>query len=109
MKFKNVALLAVGFMGMSVSGCGEAGSIFRHSEYESYAEFEAGLAETYSRKPSDYSVAYKLMKRGAANSWLATIHGYPDNGAVCEELIEPYNNDPSLSVMSGTYYCEAIG
>lgn len=78
------------------------------SEFEGYLEFEQALTETFSRKPSQYSPAVRLMKRGAVDSWLATIHGYPDNRSVCEELIEPYNSDPELSVLPGTYYCEAI-
>lgn len=41
-------------------------------------------------------------------SYLLTIHGYPDNLSVCEEIIAPYNEDPSLSVIPGKYYCEVL-
>jgi len=39
---------------------------------------------------------------------LATVHGYPNNMSVCEDLIEPYNNDASLSVISGQFFCERL-
>lgn len=43
------------------------------------------------------------------NSYLGTIHGYPNNLSVCEELIAPYNKDSSLSVIpGGKYYCEVL-
>jgi len=51
-----------------------------------------------------------LKKRIIANevAYLATIHGYPNNLAVCEELIAPYNTDRSKSVLPGTYFCELL-
>ena len=51
-----------------------------------------------------------LKKRiiGNETSYLATIHGYPNNLAVCEELIAPYNIDSSKSVLPGTYFCELL-
>ena len=51
-----------------------------------------------------------LKKRIIANetAYLATIHGYPNNLAVCEELIAPYNIDSSKSVLPGTYFCELL-
>ena len=55
----------------------------------------------------NYAVALKKSSAGVA-SYLATIHGYPNNMDVCELLIEPYNKDPSLSAVSGTYYCQAL-
>lgn len=100
--------LLIGVIIWAAPGCDNVAIFDRSEPFENYDEFEAQLTKSYSRKPPEYSRAYRLMKRGAADAWLATIHGYPDNGAVCAELIEPYNNDPSLSVMSGTYYCEAI-
>lgn|GEM_PF-2911559 len=90
---------------LACSGCD---NVVGSSEFDGYLEFEQALIETFSRKPSQYSPAVRLMKRGSVDSWLATIHGYPDNRSVCEELIEPYNSDPELSVLPGTYYCEAI-
>ncbi len=42
-------------------------------------------------------------------AYLGTIHGYPDNKSVCEELIAPYNDDPSLSTIPGAlYYCKTL-
>lgn len=42
-------------------------------------------------------------------AYLGTIHGYPNNLSVCEELIEPYNTDPTLTTIPGsTYYCETL-
>lgn len=42
-------------------------------------------------------------------AYLGTIHGYPDNVSVCEELIAPYNEDSSLTIIpGGTYYCEVL-
>jgi hypothetical protein len=42
-------------------------------------------------------------------AYLATIHGYPNNLSVCEELIAPYNKDPSLSAIpGGYYYCDIL-
>lgn len=42
-------------------------------------------------------------------SYLSTIHGYLNNLSVCEELIAPYNEDASLSVIPGSkYYCEML-
>lgn len=33
-------------------------------------------------------------------AYLGTIHSYPDNLAVCEDLIVLYNEDPSLTVIT---------
>ncbi|RJF95267.1 hypothetical protein D3871_17660 [Noviherbaspirillum saxi] len=55
----------------------------------------------------NYAAALKKSAAGVA-SYLATIHGYRDNMAVCKSLIEPYNKDPSLSAISGTYYCQEL-
>lgn len=50
---------------------------------------------------------YTIPAPGTA--YLGTIHGYPNNLVVCEELIEPYNSDPSLTIIpGGTYYCEVL-
>ena len=53
--------------------------------------------------------AVALKKRSAAgDSYLLTVHGYPNNLTVCQKLIKPYNEDPQLSVMSGQYFCEEL-
>lgn len=42
-------------------------------------------------------------------AYIGTIHGYPNNLTVCEELIEPYNADPTLTVIpGGAYFCEEL-
>jgi hypothetical protein len=55
----------------------------------------------------NHVVALKKRSLGAV-SYLATIHGYPDNRSVCEELVVPYNKGSSASVISGDYYCEEL-
>lgn len=42
------------------------------------------------------------------NMTRATVHGFPTNMSVCEDLIVPYNKDPSLSVLGGEYFCEEL-
>jgi hypothetical protein len=42
-------------------------------------------------------------------AYLLTVHGYPNNRQVCEELIAPYNADPSMTTIpGGRYYCETL-
>lgn len=53
--------------------------------------------------------AAALKKRSVGKViYLATIHGYPDNLSVCNELVAPFNRNPSLSAVSGTYFCEEL-
>ena len=54
-----------------------------------------------------YAVALKKDTLGGA-AYLATIHGFPNNLSVCEEMIAPYNKDPSLSDIPGQYFCEEL-
>jgi hypothetical protein len=42
------------------------------------------------------------------SAYLATIHGYPNNRSVCEQIIAPYNKDAALSVIPGEYFCEEL-
>lgn len=71
--------------------------------------FEMELVETYLKKPKGYSRAYALHKQTAAGpDWLATIHGYPNNKEVCEQLIKPYNSGEMPSDMPGFYFCEEL-
>ena len=54
-----------------------------------------------------YAVAIK--KRSPAGViYPATVHGFPTNMSVCEDLIAPYNKDSSLSVLGGEYFCEEL-
>lgn len=41
-------------------------------------------------------------------AYLATVHGFPNNLSVCEELIKPYNDDASKSDIPGDYFCEEL-
>ena len=55
----------------------------------------------------DHVVALKKRSLGSV-SYLATIHGFPNNRSACEEVIAPYNKDASLSVIPGEYFCEEL-
>ena len=82
----------------------------RASGGQTYGTFLRELERVYREKPKEYSRAFALIKDGKAGpDWLATFHGLPDNKAACEEAIEPYNDDPSLSALPGTYKCVEIG
>jgi len=70
-----------------------------------YEELEAYLRS--HTVDGNISVAIKKASLGDI-SYLATVHGYPNNMSVCEDLIEPYNNDASLSVISGQFFCERL-
>lgn len=61
------------------------------------------LKEYFSKHKIGTSPDYAIMKNG--DDHLATIHGYMDDQAVCMSLIKPMNEDPSLSVIPGTYSC----
>ena len=61
------------------------------------------LKAYFSKHKIGTSPDYAIMKNG--DDYLATIHGYLDDQAVCMSLIKPMNEDPSLSVMPGTYSC----
>ena len=72
-------------------------------------DFNDDLLRTLQNKPTDLGKPAMLMKSGSAEGdWLATIHGYPNNLEVCEQLIEPYNSDPSMSVIPGQYFCREV-
>ena len=66
--------------------------------------------EIYLRSHTiDGNVPVAIKKASFAGvSFLATVHGYPDNSSVCEDLIKPYNNDPSMSVIGGEYFCQRL-
>jgi hypothetical protein len=66
--------------------------------------------EDFFRKHKvDGNRAVAMRKRSlGVVSYFATIHGYPDNLSVCEEVIAPYNKDASLSDIPGQYFCEEL-
>ena len=53
------------------------------------------------------AVAMKKRSLGTV-TYFATVHGYPNNLAVCEEVLAPYNKDASRSAISGEYFCEVL-
>lgn len=68
----------------------------------------AELEEFFRKHRVDGNPAVALKKRSAVVSYLATVHGYPNNLSVCEQLIAPYNEDSSLSTVPGQYFCEEL-
>jgi len=60
----------------------------------------------FSKNKVGSSPDYALVKNGIAGSdHLLTIHSYLNDKSVCEKLAREYNDDPSLSVLPGTYQC----
>jgi hypothetical protein len=41
-------------------------------------------------------------------SYIATVHGYPNNMLVAQDIVNVFNKNPSLSAIPGTYYCEEL-
>lgn len=73
------------------------------------SDFHEDLSEIYRNKPSRWSKPVALIKHGmTGRDWLLTVHGLADNLSACEEMAAPYNDDPDLSVLPGTYRCEEI-
>jgi hypothetical protein len=54
-----------------------------------------------------HAVAVKKRTLGGVAD-LATIHGFPNNRSVCEDMVAPYNKGASLSVIPGEYFCEEL-
>ena len=70
---------------------------------------DSELEQFFVKHKVDGSVVAALKKRSAGVvAYLSTIHGYPNNLSVCEELIAPYNRDASMSVIPGEYFCEEL-
>ena len=66
--------------------------------------------EAYFRKHTvDGNRAVAMKKRSLGQtSYFATIHGFPNNRSVCEEVLKPYKENASLSVIPGEYFCEEL-
>jgi hypothetical protein len=76
---------------------------------ENSLEFEKNLRTVLENRPTYAAPAAALMKDGlGGQAWLATVHGYPNNLEVCQQLIEPYNSNPELSALPGSYSCREI-
>ena len=61
------------------------------------------LKEYFSKHRVGSSPDYAVVKNG--DDYLFTIHSYRDDKATCEEVIKPYNDDPKLSIVKGSYEC----
>jgi hypothetical protein len=98
------------YVGLVSSGLLVCASCNEPSRLEVYEKFENRLAKAYRSKPSAYDRPYALMTTNwIGTSWLLTVHGLPDNRKACEEIAEPYNADPRLSVVRGAkYFCVAV-
>jgi hypothetical protein len=75
---------------------------------------ETDLEDFFRRHTIEGNQAVAVMLRFSVPepgiAYLATVHGYPINRQVCEELIAPYNSDPSLTIIpGGRYFCEVLG
>lgn len=67
------------------------------------------LKALFSKHRAGESTAYAVIKESlGTSSYLLTIHGYPDNGHVCRDLVAPYNSGASGSAIAGTYRCEPL-
>ncbi len=96
---KLVIIISILFL----SGCADVSIVSGES-------IEAKELEAFFRKhkiSENYSVAIKKHSLGG-ESYLATIHGYPNNLSVCQQLIEPYNKGTESSVIIGTYFCDVL-
>lgn len=64
---------------------------------------QEAVKEFFSKNRVGSSSDYAVMKNGTDH--LLTVHGYGNDLDVCMKLIEPYNNNPSLSTVQGIYTC----
>jgi hypothetical protein len=101
---RTVALLVHVFVGAALLiGCDQitvaTGNSVSSSEVEEFFRKH--------KVDGNHAVAMKNRSLGVV-AYLGTIHGYPNNFSVCEEVLAPYNKDPSLSAMPGTYFCEEL-
>lgn len=64
---------------------------------------QEAVKEFFAKHRVGSSPDYAVMKNGTDH--LLTIHGYSDDLDVCLRLIEPYNRDPSLSIIPGSFTC----
>jgi len=69
---------------------------------------EAELESFFRKHKVENHYVVALKKRSIVDVYLVTVHGYPNNLSVCEDLIAPYNKDASRSTIPGDYYCEEL-
>lgn len=94
--------LIIGIILVALFGCQEKS--FSHGDSLKAEELE----QFFRKHKIDGNSAVALKKRSITESYLVTIHGYPNNFSVCEQLIEPYNKIASKSAVGGNYYCEVL-
>lgn len=100
MKFRIVVMLALAAM---LIGCSQVGILADHNLSE------AQLKSFFRHHTISGHPAVALEKRSMGGvSYLMTIHGYPNSLKVCQEIVRRYNENPSLSVIPGHYYCEVL-
>lgn len=61
------------------------------------------LLEFFSKNRVGPSPDYAVVKNG--HDYLILVYGYANDYDTCLQIIEPYNNDPNLSILPGTYQC----
>ena len=76
---------------LSLSGC---------AKHEATQE---DVREFFATHKIGHSPDYAIVKNGT--DYLAVIFGMNDDLSVCMDLIKPYNQNPSLSTIQGTYSC----
>jgi hypothetical protein len=66
--------------------------------------------KNYFNNHKTSSSAFMIVKNSkvGGDASLAVIFGLMDNQKACEELIAPYNKDPSMSIIDGVYRCEKL-
>jgi protein involved in sex pheromone biosynthesis len=64
----------------------------------------------YFKTHKTTSSTYAIVKNSdvSGDNYLGVFFGLSDNFAACAEIIKPYNENPELSVISGTYRCERL-
>jgi hypothetical protein len=68
-----------------------------------HAATQEDVREFFATHKIGSSPDYAVVKNGT--DYLAVIHGMDDDLSACMDLIKPYNENPSLSTLPGTYSC----
>jgi hypothetical protein len=99
-----IALFVYAFVGVTfLTGCDQVtvatGDNVTSSEVEAFFRKH--------KVDGNHAVAMKKRSLGVV-AYLGTIHGFPNNFSVCEEVLAPYKKDASLSTIPGSYFCEDL-